>query len=140
MIKFIKRVFQNSVISYIFFGGCTTFVNLAIYYVLRQTISLGINPANIISITCAILFAYFTNSRYVFRSEADTLKQRLFEFVKFFSGRLTTMAIEIVGVNVFVLAGIDDRISKLLTQFVVLVLNYIISKSLVFRKNSVKRL
>lgn len=134
MVQFIKKLFQNSVISYLFFGGCTTFVNLGIYYLLRYVTSLEITIINVISIFCAILFAYFTNAKYVFRSEVSGIQGKFREFLKFFTARLSTMVIEIAGVEVFVILGVDDRIGKLIIQFVVLALNYLFSKFLVFVK------
>lgn len=109
-------------------------VNLGIYYLLRYITPFSTTIINIISIFCAILFAYFTNSKYVFHSQVKELQAKVKEFVKFFTARLSTMVIEIVGVEVFVILGIDDRIGKLLIQFIVLALNYIFSKFLVFVK------
>ena len=62
MKKLITTLYNNSVIRYVFFGGCTTLVNLASFYLLRRA-DVEINIANLISIILAILFAYAVNSR-----------------------------------------------------------------------------
>ncbi len=129
---YIRKLYSNNIMRYIFFGGLTTLVNLISYTILRNF--MDYNIANFISIVLAILFAYFVNSRFVFKSRARTANQRFYEFVKFISARISTMVIEIVGVFIFVdILDINDLIGKILIQIVVLVLNYIFSKLIVFK-------
>lgn len=110
-------------------------VNLGTYYLLRSVTSLGVTSANVLSIITAILFAYVVNSKFVFQSEASTAKAKFSEFIKFVGARVSTMIIEVVGVFIMAdLLAINDYIAKFLIQFVVLVLNYIFSKFLVFSK------
>lgn len=133
----IKRIYvqYRELIVYVFFGGCTTFVNLCTYYLLRAVTDWNYNVENIISISLSILFAYFVNSRFVFQSQAQGFRQRFSELLKFISARLTTMLIEVGGVWLMVdILQMSDRLSKLMVQFVVLLLNYFFSKLLVFRK------
>lgn len=126
---------NNDVLRYIFIGGCTTLVNLVSYYILRTATNLNLNVANIISIIAAILFAYFANSILVFRSEADSLQEKLGEFVKFIGARASTMVIEVGGVWLMAdVIKMNDYIAKFVIQFIVLVLNYIFSKFFVFSK------
>lgn len=128
----IKKLYSNSIFRYIFFGGLTTLVNLISYSFLRNIINF--NTANIISIIIAILFAYFVNSRYVFQSVASNYKEKTEEFMKFIGARISTMVIEVVGVYLLVnLLKINDMYGKIIIQFVVLVLNYIFSKLMVFK-------
>ena len=130
--NFITELYNNNIIRYIFFGGLTTLVNLISYTILRNFIDY--NMANFISIVLAVLFAYFVNSRFVFRSKACKIEQRLKEIFKFISARIATMIIEMVGVFVFAdIIKINDLLGKVLIQFVVLILNYIFSKFLVFK-------
>ena len=126
---------DNAVIRYVFFGGLATLVNLGVYYLLRMAFKIDIVTANIISVAVAIVFAFFTNSMFVFESKARGFRQHFSEFVKFVSARLSTMVIEVGGVWFMAeVIHIDDRIGKLLIQFIVLVLNYIFSKFLVFTR------
>lgn len=132
MKKLIEKLYGNSVVRYVFFGGCTTLVNLVSFYILRK-LKVELNTANIISIILAILFAYVVNSKYVFQDKCDSLKAHIQPFCKFIGARLVTMVIEVGGVWLLVsVIGMGDMIGKFLTQFIVLILNYIFSKFFVF--------
>lgn len=132
MKNIIKKLYENSVVRYVFFGGCTTMVNLISFYILRR-FGIKLNTANIISIILAILFAYVVNSRFVFQDKCDTLKEHIRPFFKFISARLVTMVIEVGGVWLLVqILGMNDMLGKFVTQFIVLILNYIFSKFFVF--------
>ena len=132
MKKLILKMYENDVIRYIFWGGCTTLVNLVSFYLMRIA-GLPLMAANFISIILAILFAYVVNSRFVFHDSCETLKDHIQPFVKFISARLVTMVIEVGGVWLLaVVMGFHDMVAKFCTQFLVLVLNYIFSKFLIF--------
>ena len=132
MKNLILKMYENDVIRYIFCGGCTTLVNLVSFYLMRIA-GLPLMAANIISIILAILFAYVVNSRFVFHDSCETLKDHIQPFVKFISARLVTMVIEVGGVWLLaVVMGFHDMVAKFCTQFLVLVLNYIFSKFLIF--------
>ena len=139
MNQLIKKLYASSVVRYVFFGGCTTLVNLISFYVLRK-LRVGLNIANVISIILAILFAYVVNSRFVFQDKCQTLADHIRPFCKFISARLMTMVIEVGGVWLLVAKlGMNDMVGKFATQFIVLILNYVFSKFFVFttgKKNS----
>ena len=102
------------------------------FFILRK-LKVELNIANIISIILAILFAYVVNSKYVFQDKCETLKDHVQPFCKFVSARLVTMVIEVGGVWLLVsVMGLNDMIGKFLTQFIVLILNYVFSKFFVF--------
>lgn len=139
MKQLIKKLYASSVVRYVFFGGCTTLVNLISFYVLRK-LRVGLNIANVISIILAILFAYVVNSSFVFQDKCETLADHIRPFCKFISARLMTMVIEVGGVWLLVAKlGMNDMVGKFATQFIVLILNYVFSKFFVFttgKKNS----
>ena len=135
----ISFLYHNSIVRYAFFGGLTTLVNIVCYFLLRQFTPLGATKelrtiANAIAIFLSIVFAYVTNSRYVFDSDASGKREYFFEFLKFFAGRLATMGIDIAGVYFAEQGKINDMIAKVVLQFIVIVLNYFFSKFLVFVK------
>lgn len=133
MKSIIIRLYNSSVIRYVFFGGCTTMVNLISFYLLRNVGRLPLQAANLISIILAILFAYVVNSLFVFQDSCESLKEHIRPFFKFISARLVTMVIEVGGVWLLVqIMGMADMLGKFLTQFLVLVLNYVFSKFFVF--------
>ena len=132
MKKRILKLYENDVIRYIFWGGCTTLVNLVSFYIMRE-LGIILMAANVVSIILAILFAYVVNSKYVFQDKCETLKDHVQPFCKFVSARLITMVIEVGGVWLLVsVMGLNDMIGKFLTQFIVLILNYVFSKFFVF--------
>lgn len=135
MVKLIKQLFAHEGIRYIFFGGCTTLVNLVSYALLRGILGLDITTANILSVALAILFAYVVNKLCVFESHTSSKRELLDEAAQFVGMRLGTMFIEVFGV-IFLSCvwGVHDMIAKLVIQVVVLVLNYIFSKLFVFSK------
>ena len=135
--KRIRQLYENSVVRYVFFGGCTTMVNLVSFYIFRR-LGVDLNAANLLSIVLAILFAYIVNSRFVFQNRCETPKDHIRPFCKFISARLVTMLIEVGGVWLLVqVIGMNDMAGKFATQFLVLILNYVFSRFFVFtnRKN-----
>ena len=135
----ILHFYQNDVIRYVFFGGCTTLVNLVCFFVLRKC-RVELNIANLISIITAILFAYVVNSRYVFQDKCESFKFDIRPFCKFISARLVTMVIEVGGVWLLVeVCKKNDMAGKFITQFIVLALNYIFSKFFVFTTGKSKK-
>ena len=93
---------------------------------------------NLISIVLSILFAYVTNRIWVFRSRTRGLQDISKELLKFVGGRVITLVIEIGGVQLVTVIYPDNGtalfIGKLITQVIVILLNFIISKVFVFRK------
>ena len=86
MLDLYKQPKYKSIVNYIFFGVCTTLVNVVTYFILYYY-GMGVRPANLISITLSILFAYFVNARYVFNSKAVGFKKSFLWISKIFSQR-----------------------------------------------------
>lgn len=135
MITKIKTLFKIEAVRYLFIGGCTTAVNFIFFALFRNLIGLNLNLSNFLSISAAIIFAFFTNKTVVFSTENNSVNQTAKEFFKFVAGRLVTMLIEIFGVWLLVeFLAFNEYISKFAIQLIVLVSNYIISKFFVFKK------
>lgn len=129
----------KSVLLYIFFGGLTTVISIGSFALCNQWLMVNELIANVISWICAVSFAYVTNRVWVFRSSAKGARQILSEALSFFSGRLVTLGIEEMMLLVFVtIARMNGMVIKVIAQFVVLVLNYFISKLVVFRSKAGK--
>ena len=134
-INLIKKVLTKEVILYVFFGVLTTLVNFVSFYVLSSWLNLEENLSNVLSIIIAIIFAYFTNRKWVFNSTADTFNKKLSEFYKFILGRLFSLVVETVGFFLlFNILGIDKLISKLFISVIIIILNFFISKFFAFKK------
>ena len=101
-------------ISYIVVGGCTTLVNLIIYWLLIKLVHQGWLVANVISWIGAVIFAFFANRQHVFKSENDASK----EAYQFFMLRLATLVVESALLFIFIqLFSLDEMISKILCQY-----------------------
>ena len=125
----------EEIIKYVIVGAFTTLVSLLSYYLLtlilnpNNAIYLQIN--NILSWILAVTFAYFSNRILVFKSNNKKMK----EASKFYLSRISTLLIDMFIMFLLVtIIGINDKLSKLLVQFIILVLNYILSKYIVFNK------
>lgn len=138
MRKYLAGLMEDEKVRYIFFGGLTTGVNLSVYSFLRYAGNVSVNTANLISIAAAVIFAFFVNRFFVFRIETADGKEIVWEFVNFTVMRTGTLAAEFFGIwflNSF--SGIPDFINKCLFQVIVIVLNYVISKFVVFRPDRI---
>ena len=137
--KKLKELYKRykEIINYILVGGLTTVIGLVIYYLLvfsildpSQPIELQI--ANVCSWIGAVTFAYFTNRKYVFESQNQNKVKEASQFVL---SRVATLLIDMGGMFLLVtLLNLNDKISKLIIQIVVIVLNYIFSKLIVFKR------
>lgn len=128
---------NKEIINYIIFGVLTTIISLIIYYLLVFTFlnpnnSIELQIANIISWICSVTFAYITNRIYVFNSKnINYLK----EAIKFYLSRLTTLFLDMMLMFILVTKlNLNDKIIKLVVSVIIIILNYIISKLLVFKK------
>ena len=137
MICKIKELFKThrEIISYIFFGALTTFVDFATYIVLTRFLSLNEDLSNVISQAVAIIFAFIVNKLFVFEDKENNVKAVFGQFLKFTSLRLTTLFLNSALFFVMTeLININDIITKALVSVIVIILNYIFSKLLVFKK------
>ncbi|MBQ2854585.1 MAG: GtrA family protein [Oscillospiraceae bacterium] len=137
MIQTIKKLMEKhwDIISYLFFGVCTTIVNYLIYIPCYNLWGLSATVSNMIAWVVAVAFAYLTNKPFVFRSNDWSAKTVIPELTRFVGCRIGSGAAETVILLLTVdLMGWNGNIWKLFTQVMVVVLNYIGSKLLVFRK------
>ena len=126
---------SGETVRYIVIGGCTTAIDYASFFVMDRVLHLDLTVSNVASTALAILFAYVTNKLYVFKCRTTCLSELAAEFFKFVASRLFTMVVEIVGVQLFVdIFGQNSLLGKAEAIVIVIILNYILSKFLVFRK------
>ena len=137
MIEKIKAlcVKYKEVLLYLIFGGLTTMVSMLSFWLANTPLGIHELLANIISWICAVTFAYFTNAKWVFEAKPESGKERLRQAVSFYAGRLATLGVEEAIMAIFATwLGFNSLLVKLVAQVVVVILNYVISKLLVFRK------
>ena len=124
----------EEVISYLFFGGLTTVVNYIVYLPCYNLLHLSGALSNAIAWVVAVAFAYLTNKPFVFKSHDWSKKTVVPELTKFVGSRILSGALEtgIIFLTVDILLW-NGNVMKLITSVLVVILNYIASKLLVFK-------
>ena len=134
----IKQLFikYRGMILYIVFGGLATLVNIGAYWLCFNVSGLPNVPSVIIAWLAAVIFAFFTNKLWVFESKSFDKKTLAHEIPTFFGARLFTGLLDllIMYVTVDVLHW-NAMIWKVISNILVIVLNYIASKLVIFRKD-----
>ena len=136
-----KRLWEKykEIILYLFFGGVTTVVNYGVYALCGHVLFLNVVPSNIIAWIFAVVVAFVTNKLWVFESKSWELKTVGKEFAEFVLARFSTMVIETVLLWIFVdKLHVNDLIMKIITNVIVVILNYIFSKFIIFKNKKEK--
>lgn len=116
---------------YVIFGVLTTVVNILVYLFFSKILNVNYLISNIFAWFLSVLFAYITNRIYVFESVRDNF---LKEGLLFFSGRIFSGIVDTALMFVFIeLLFVPDLISKIVIQVIVVILNYLFSKLIVFK-------
>ena len=139
-----KKLISNEVFKYLFFGVLTTLVYMVTrvaFFSLTQSATFSAVVANIV----AIIFAFVTNDYFVFNQVRTGWFRRL---VKFFMARLATLVLDlalayllvtkypqIIGQFVNDNIAMVNMVEAIFSQVLIIVLNYVLSKLLVFRDN-----
>ncbi len=128
---------HEEVINYLIIGGLTTVIGIGTYYLFANTFldikdPIQLQIANVLSWICAVIFAYFTNRIFVFKSKS---KKYIKEVTSFVISRIATLFSDMLIMFLLVtIITMDDLIAKIISQVIVIVLNYIFSKLFVFKK------
>lgn len=131
----------KEILNYLIFGVLTTLVSMGVYYIsvltfLNPSNAIQLQIANVLSWIAGVIFAYFTNRKYVFES---TEKNKAKEASKFVFSRVVTllmdMAIMWLGVTAL---HRSDKIMKIVSQVVIIISNYLFSKLFVFKRKEIK--
>lgn len=124
----------KEVINYLIFGVLTTLVNFVVYIILTKALGEDEVFSNVIAWIVSVLFAYITNKIYVFESKTEGLKSIVMEIVSFVGCRLFSGVVDNGSFFVLVkLLNMNDMIAKILISVLVVILNYVFSKLIIFR-------
>ena len=124
----------KDVILYLVFGVFTTVVNIVSYWVCAHVFGMSVMASTVIAWALAVFFAYVTNRTMVFHSSATEKGEILKENGSFFACRLGTGVVDWVIMFVFVnVLHFNDMIVKIAANFIVIVLNYVLSKFVIFK-------
>ena len=138
MFKRAKNLFgkYKSILAYLFFGVCTTIVNIVTYYLFSEAIRLSTALSTSLAWLLAVLFAFVTNKLWVFNSCTWDRQVILRELVSFMICRIATGILDL-GIMVFTVDFLhwNGMLMKVLSNILVIILNYAASKLLIFKNN-----
>ena len=138
----LKQLWKNhkELILYVFFGGCTTLINIISYFACRELMHLPVVPADVLAWLVSVIFAYVTNKLFVFESKSWRLMLVLKEGAAFLAARVFSLGVDVAMLYVTVtVLGWWELPMKVLANVVVIVINYIFSKWIIFRKDAAKQ-
>jgi len=126
---------------YLICGGLSTIVNILGYalgsYVIFKGITdvtVRVNISDTFAFIIALIFAYWVNKTIVFNSKCNNIKELIKEIVSFTSCRIFTQIISLGMMNLAVIINMNDLIMKVLANIVVIILNFILSKLVIFKR------
>lgn len=126
----LKKILNKETILYLIFGVLTTIINILTFSIMeRLTTNLLFN--NTVAWICSVLFAFITNRNIVFQSTGNKLK----ELFLFFGARIVSLLFD--NALIFILIEklmLNNILSKIIVNVFVVVINYILSKLIVFKK------
>lgn len=127
----------REMIMYIIMGIFTTAVNISSFYILVEILDADYKTATVIAWILSVLFAYITNKIYVFQQKTSDMRSLLRELAAFFSVRLLSLGIDL-GMMILLVSQFhtNETLAKILDNVVIVVVNYIASKWLVFKKTT----
>lgn len=124
----------KEVLLYLLFGGLTTIVNILTFYIFRK-LNVELYISNIIAWIISVLFAFITNKLFVFESKNKTKKENIKEITSFFGFRLLSLVFDMGSMFLLInILKINDLLSKIFANILVVILNYIFSKLFIFKK------
>ena len=118
---------------YALFGGLTFVVSVMSYGFFCTLLAFNELFSNLLSWILAVSFAFFTNRIWVFQSPTNTSIEFFHQLLKFFSSRLATLGVEEIILLLFVtIMHLPNMLVKIAAQIIVIILNYILSKKVIF--------
>lgn len=133
----LHKLLTREFILYVVFGLLTTAISVLSYQLFESRLGMHYALANILSWVLAVTFAYVTNKFFVFQAHNDKKSSLFLEMILFYAARLFSLAIEEGGLFLLIdLVHMDGLWAKLILQVVVVILNYVLSKLIIFRKKN----
>ncbi|UOQ86822.1 GtrA family protein [Gracilibacillus salinarum] len=128
---------NKEIISYILFGIMTTLVNLTVYVLLTSVFAWHYQVATVTAWIAAVLFAYFTNKSYVFKAKYSNIFLMFKSFGVFVFYRVLSLLVDLFVMYVLIeIFYINDLVTKIIANIIVVMFNYLTSKWFVFKESS----
>ena len=128
---------HREIVSYIFWGVMTTAVNYAAYFLLRNVFLVPLVAGNAAAWAVSVLFAYFVNKLFVFRSKDWAWRVAVRELWQMVASRIFSLGLETGILWLFVeKLLLNEFIVKLAANVLVVIVNYVLSKFIIFNKKT----
>ena len=141
-LKDIKELYIEfkEIINYVIFGGLAMLVNFVSYFIFARVFHIDEVISSGLSWFCSVLFAYVTNKIFVFDSKTNGKKEVIKDCISFFLARIVSGILCDVGTFALMVdvLHINDIVSKVVTQVMVVIMNYVFSKFIVFKKEKIQ--
>lgn len=126
---------QKEILLYLLFGGLSFLISIGTYALFSTLFGIHELISNVLSWIITVAFAFFTNRIWVFDAPTDRISDFMRQISKFYAGRIITLVIEEIILLIFIMVLCLPSIPiKVAAQTIVIFLNYIVSKLLIFRK------
>ena len=122
---------DRELVLYVVFGTFTFLVNVVTYFLFQSVMGINYLVSNVFAWFFSVLFAYITNRTWVFESKSPEI---LKEMSLFFGGRIFSGVVDTALMYLFIdVLVLGNTFSKIVVQIIVIVLNYVFSKLIVFK-------
>ena len=120
---------------YLVFGALSTVLNIVVFAICAKLANLSTTVSNTIAWIAAVLFAYITNKIYVFNSKTTRIAELIREILSFFGARIVTLVLETAFLWIVIdKLGFNDILMKIISNIIVIILNFVFSKIFIFKK------
>ena len=126
-------------VLYMLFGAGTAIIDFSTFAFMQAILHVEPMIAHTISTILAILFAYFTNRIFVFKSPKLGFKAMFIEFIKFSEARIGTYFMTLVILFIDKMTFNHPKTAKMIGLILTIILNYIFSKLFIFSKKETKQ-
>ena len=125
------------ILRYFVTGLCTTAINVFVFWLFSRQLNFNVHVSNVTAWVCSTMFAFLTNCLFVFRVRPESVRVFFIFMASFFAERLFTLGVEELILLVFVTWLKAPKMPvKLVATVIVIALNFLISKFLIFRKKN----
>lgn len=126
---------SEEIIRYLIVGVLTTLVNFFVHFICRRALKFNMNLSMVVAWFFSVLFAFVTNKFIVFQNYNTEFLSLLKETLLFFGARVASLGVEVVMMNLLVeKMKLKESYAKIGTQFFIVVINYVFSKVIIFKK------
>lgn len=126
---------HKETLLYLLFGGLSFILNMLLYILITSWFNIHELIANIITWILVVAFCFITNKTWVFKNDTTTTTSIMRQIISFYTSRLITLGIEEIILFVFITKlQFSNLLIKIIAQIIVIILNYVFSKLIIFRK------